>query len=135
MKLPKIMQKLRLPSFGAAKNSSRTYKINIKGDEGQIVFTEFAKKDFVAMAFLKAGGALHSRINKEMLPSKWRVDEKKYLGIASSQVKPYINEVEKNVRQKHKNFTIYKHELELLEFEEIDGDYKVTSTVKIWVVV
>ena len=73
--------------------------------------------------------------NKAMLPNKWRIDEKKYLGIASSQIKPYINEVEKNVRKTHKNFTIYKHELELLEFEEIEGDYKVTSTVKIWVVV
>lgn len=134
MKLPKILQKIKLPSFGSAKNSSRTYKIDIKGSEGTIVFSEFAKKDFVAMAFLKAGGALHARVNKEMLPNKWKIEEKKYLGIASNQIKPYINEVEKNVRQKHKNFTIYKHELELLEFEEIGGDYKVTSTVKIWVV-
>lgn len=129
MKFPK------LPGFFSSKNSSRTYKIHVKGGMGNIVFRELAKKDFVSMAFLRAGGMMSKRVNKDMLPKKWSVKEGKYLKIISDQVKPYVNDVQKNVRKTHKNFTIYKHELFQLDFEEVGDNYEVVSSVKIWVVV
>jgi len=132
MKLPVLNKKLS--SIFSAKNSKRTYKIHFKGEKGTILFIELAKKEWVLNAFLKTAKLLkHDLVKKDLLKS-WVVDDKDKLGWLTPQIKPYIANVQENVRKKYNNFLIFKYEIEKMEFKEVDPKtYEVGVFVNIWV--
>lgn len=129
-----MMQKF--PSFFSAKNQVRKYKIDIKGDEGTIIFTEKAKKDFILMAFKWAVRHIKDgkKVSNEDIPKEWSVIKPEHLSWLSTQIRSYIKDVETQVRNKHSDFTIFKHELVRMDFVEVDSKtYDIKIFVKIWV--
>jgi len=124
----------KLSSIFSAKNSKRTYNIHFKGEKGTILFKEYAKKEWVLNAFMKTARLLKKDLIKDNLLKAWIVDDKDKLNWLTPQIKPYIQNVQDNVKKKFKNFLIFKHEIEKMEFEEIDSKtYEIRVYVNIWV--
>lgn len=130
MKLPMLNSKLS--NLFSAKNKKRTYKIHFKGSKGDIVFTEYAKKDWVMQAFLKTAKLVGGKLGSTDLPKGWVVDDKQKLAWLSPQINAYVKNVEENVAKKIENFVIYKYNLSKMVFAEVEGGvYEVKVFVDI----
>jgi len=83
---------------------------------------------------MKTARLLKKDLIKDNLLKAWIVDDKDKLNWLTPQIKPYIQNVQDNVKKKFKNFLIFKHEIEKMEFEEIDSKtYEIRVYVNIWV--
>lgn len=122
----------KLSNIFSAKNKHRTYKIYFKGEDGEIIFKEYAQKEWVLQAFLNTARVIGKKLNRKDLPKTWLVDDKQRLEWLSPQIRPYIENVQDNIKKKFPNFLIWDYKIQKMEFEEKNKDtYEIRVFVKI----
>lgn len=150
MKLPKVFQKIKVPTFFSGKNIYRKYKLYLYKDqeEGKIVFFEKVKKDFVFTALVAAIKKLKKTSTKfGKISAKQAKKIKKFRATSDDLIRfpgtnsfinkkmdQYVSQIKDNWKKTHPNWELWQQEFSFIEFFESEKDvYDITFELKIWV--
>lgn len=100
---------MKLPKLFSLKNSTRFYKVKIKGSSGTIVFSEMVKRSFVTELLLK--NLKQERLNGERVrkisDEVHVVEDKKQLSFFQPMFKGYVDEVRQSLGKKNISIVNY----------------------------